>query len=49
MPSRKTGWRNNVNEKGRNFIVPNLEYNQFQQDGWKKGFFFRKNKLIMNL
>ena len=28
-PSRKTRWRKNVNEKGKKFIVTNLQYYQF--------------------
>ena len=48
MPSRKISWWKNVNKKGKNFFVPNLQYSQFEQDGWKNRIFFRKNKLNMN-
>ena len=46
MPSRKISWWKNVNEKWKNFFVPNLQYCQCKQDGWKNRAFFRK---IMNL
>ena len=35
IPSCKTSWRKNVKEKRKNFIVPNLQYHQFRQDGCK--------------
>ena len=48
MPSREISWWKNVNKKGKMFFVPNLQYCQFEQDGWKNRIFFRKNKLRMN-
>ena len=35
MPSSKISWRNNVNEEGKKFFVPNLQHCLFGQDGWK--------------
>ena len=48
VPSRKISWWKNVSKKGKMFFVPNLQYCQFEQDGWKNRIFFRKNKLRMN-
>ena len=42
MPSRKISWWKNVNKKGKNFFVTNLQSYQFQQGGWKNINFFRK-------
>ena len=33
----------NVDKKGKNFFLPNLQYCQFGQDGWKNRTF---NKLL---
>ena len=41
IPSRKTSSRKNVNEKGKKFLVPNLQYYQLQQDGRKNRNFFQ--------
>ena len=49
MSSRKISWLKNVNKKGKNIFLPNLQYCQFEQDGWKNRIFLRKNKLDMNL
>ena len=35
-------------KKEKKFLVPNLQYCQFEQDGWKNRIFFRKNMLRMN-
>ena len=48
MPSRKIRLWKKVNKKGK-FFAANLQYCQFQQDGWQNRIFFRKNKLNMNL
>ena len=42
MPSRKISWWKNVNKKGKNFFVTNLQSYQFQQGDWKHINFFRK-------
>ena len=36
-------------KKEKNFLIPNLQYYQFEQDGRKNIVFFRKNKLNMKL
>ena len=49
IPSREISLWKNVSKKGKKFFVPDLQYCQFEQDGWKNRIFFRKNKLNINL
>ena len=49
MPPRKISWWKNFTETGKNLFLPNLQFCQFKEDGWKNRTFFMKGKLNMNL
>ena len=44
MAFRKISLWKNFNKKGKKFFVPNLQFCQFEQNGWENRIFFRKNK-----
>ena len=47
--TREISWQKNVNKKGKQFFVSNLQYSQFEQVGWKNRANFMKDKLNINL
>ena len=47
--TRKISWQKNVNKKGKQFFVSNLQYSQFEQVGWKNRANFMEDKLNINL
>ena len=43
---RKTSWQKNVNKKGKQFFVSNLQYSQFEQVGWKNRANFMEDWIL---